>query len=190
MFHLKNPISYLHCTELLPVANQDTAVMLMQFFDTGSIVISMIYFLVVDNYTSHFLVYMHILGIIASLLFMIFVPESPRHLFMGDSKSPQGINILNYMAWMNGSKFRVPKDAEMDSILQVIKDKKRFDETSNSQTTMKKQLSDSIQEQIKAFESNGDSLFTRVVDDLKTLFCSDRVTKNQLCLLVLWIAMN
>ena len=142
VFHLKNPISYLHCTELLPSEHMEMAVTLMQFFDTSSIVISCFFFLYVDNYSNHFLMYIHILGVTASILFMLFIPESPRHLFMKDPKSKEGIKVLNYIAWFNGSKFRVPDDAEMDNIHQVIKDTNVLNNT--AQTTLRQQLNDTI----------------------------------------------
>lgn len=59
---------------------------------------------------------MYIIGIIAVILYCLFIPESPRWLFNKDFKSKEGIKILNYIAKFNGSMFRVPKGAVMDVV--------------------------------------------------------------------------
>ena len=94
----------------------------MLLFDTGSIVIACIFYLYADNKINNLMIYLYILGTVSTLLFMQFIPESPRHLFMKDSKSSKGIKALNYIAWFNGSNYRVPEDAVMDNTHQVIKE--------------------------------------------------------------------
>jgi len=41
---------------------------------------------------------------------------------MNDSNSQEGIKIVNYIAWFNGSAFRVPSTANMDQVGQVIEE--------------------------------------------------------------------
>jgi hypothetical protein len=50
-------------------------------------------------------------------LLLFFIPESPRWLLLKKgSKNLETIGIFNYIAWFNGSKFRVPNDATFDVI--------------------------------------------------------------------------
>lgn len=42
------------------------------------------------------------------------VPETPRWLFTQDPRSRKGIEVLNYIAWFNGSKERIPENAIID----------------------------------------------------------------------------
>lgn len=54
---------------------------------------------------------------------MIFIPESPRWLFLKKgTNNKQAIDVLNYIAWFNGSKLRVPKDAVFDILGQVVEE--------------------------------------------------------------------
>ena len=49
------------------------------------------------------------------------IPESPRWLFINKgNKSKEAINVLNYIAWFNGSQNRVPENAMFDQIGQLI----------------------------------------------------------------------
>jgi len=46
-----------------------------------------------------------ITGAVAIVLYIIFVPESPKWLFITEgTNSTKGIKMLNYIAWMNGVK--------------------------------------------------------------------------------------
>jgi len=55
------------------------------------------------------------------LAYCLVVPESPRWLFQRDGpKSKDAINVLNYIAWFNGSSKRIPLDAHFDIIGQVV----------------------------------------------------------------------
>lgn len=54
---------------------------------------------------------------------MIAIPESPRWLLLKDPNSAEGKKVLNYIAWFNGSKRRVPDYAVMDNLDQILKDK-------------------------------------------------------------------
>lgn len=51
-------------------------------------------------------------GTFLTIIYLIIIPESPKWLFIKEgSNSKQAIEILNYIAWFNGSDFRVPYNA-------------------------------------------------------------------------------
>jgi len=60
------------------------------------------------------------MGIAATTLYLIYIPESPRWLFAKDFTSKEGIKILNYIARFNRSDFRIPKNAVMDIVGQLL----------------------------------------------------------------------
>lgn len=63
------------------------------------------------------------LGLFALILFAMIIPESPKWLFMKKGTNCRdAINILNYIAWFNGSPLRVPEDAVFDVIGQVLEE--------------------------------------------------------------------
>lgn len=58
-----------------------------------------------------------VMTIIALVLFLAFIPESPKWLFMKKGRNNQeGIRVLNYISKFNGSKKRLPKDGVFDLI--------------------------------------------------------------------------
>ena len=61
-----------------------------------------------------------LVGSIAAILYLALIPESPRWYFMQNRNSKEGIQAINYVAWANGSEFRVPDNAVMDQVGQVI----------------------------------------------------------------------
>jgi len=71
-------------------------------------------FAFVSKNTQHFLEITFYIGAIAVVLFVLFIPESPRYILMKNPNDKEGIRILNFIAWFNGSKFRVPEDACFD----------------------------------------------------------------------------
>ena len=48
---------------------------------------------------------------------------------MKDPQSKEGIQVLNYIAWFNDSAFRVPTDATMDTIGQVVEENHTMNNT-------------------------------------------------------------
>ena len=62
------------------------------------------------------------------IFYLIIIPESPKWLFIKEgSSSKKAIDILNYIAWFNGSDFRVPYNAQFDIIGQVIKERETIE---------------------------------------------------------------
>ena len=70
----------------------------------------------IDRDTQSVLGMMFIIGTFGIALFIFFIPESPRYIFMKDPTSLQGIKILNRIAWLNGSPYRVPEDSTFDQV--------------------------------------------------------------------------
>jgi len=57
------------------------------------------------------------LTIIALVLFLTIIPESPKWLFMKKGRNNQeGIKILNYISKFNGSTKKLPRDGVFDLI--------------------------------------------------------------------------
>ena len=62
-------------------------------------------------------------GVAASIVFVVLMKESPKHLLISNPRnSRQSIEILNYVARFNGSKFRLTKDSCFNFIGQAIED--------------------------------------------------------------------
>ena len=80
----------------------------------STIIFSCLSLLYIKNDVVLLLKFMYFVGLAAAVLFLLLIPESPRWLFMQDASSQEGIKALNFIAWFNGSKFRVPEDAIMD----------------------------------------------------------------------------
>jgi len=50
-----------------------------------------------------------------SILYLLIVPESPKWLLIKKgSRSKEAIKVLNYIAWFNGTTYRVPPNTEIE----------------------------------------------------------------------------
>lgn len=64
-----------------------------------------------------------IVGTVAVLLYFLIIPESPKWLFFVEGPdSKRAKDNLNLIAWMNGSRYRVPMCAKMDILGDAIID--------------------------------------------------------------------
>ena len=113
-------LSFTHCLELIPESHKSSALTFINVFDQ----ISMVWFAMIlkfidpdmeDLYKGVFF-----LGIVTALLYILLIPESPRWEFLKDPRSAKGIEIINYIAAFNGSQFRVPPNAIMDVLGQLL----------------------------------------------------------------------
>ena len=93
-------------------------------------------FYFVDRNTQTLLNIMFIIGTFGVFLFICFIPESPRYIFMKDPTSKEGIKVLNYIAWLNGSPNRVPQDSIFDQFGQIVKEQELIDEVRHSRLSM------------------------------------------------------
>ena len=54
------------------------------------------------------------------IIYLIIAPESPYYLFIKDRRK-EGIDALNYIAWLNGSNNRINSNAQFDMVSEIIK---------------------------------------------------------------------
>lgn len=69
---------------------------------------------------------MNIFGIVMTILYLLIIPESPRWLFQ-NNKHEDGIKVMNYIAWINGSEKRIPPNAKFDLLEEVIQQNNGLD---------------------------------------------------------------
>ena len=108
---------------------------------------------------------------------------------MKDPNSPEGIKALNYIAWFNGSQFRVPEDATMDLVGQVVKENQTMNVTNIAR--VKVTMNNTIQENIRQLEQGNLQKenkvdFKGILKQLKQLFCDVRNAKTEYMLLMLF----
>lgn len=116
IFHLRQVLATQMCVELMSNNHKAMSLTAINFFNSFSPALASIYFLYVDQDEYLFFKWVFYFGIFVSILFVIIVPESPRWLMMLDPESQKGRSILNQIAKINGSKFRVPENTVMDNV--------------------------------------------------------------------------
>jgi MFS family permease len=114
--HIKSTLAYCYIEELVPHSSTEAAFTFLSFYDTVNIALSCLYIMYVDNDVSNYLRINYALSVVGGIIFFFIIPESPKYLFMKDSKSKKAIDNMNFIAWFNGSKFRLPEDAQIDEI--------------------------------------------------------------------------
>jgi hypothetical protein len=108
--HIKVSLAYTHSQEFLCKSHRSISPTVITMFDSGSILIFAVYLLFVNNETHYIQTYFFWLGIVAYVIYIIWIPESPVYLFLKDPRSKEGIRILNYIAKFNGSSYRFDED--------------------------------------------------------------------------------
>jgi hypothetical protein len=106
---------------------------------------------------------------IATVLYICFIPESPSWLFMNDSKSEEGIKILNYIAWFNGSNLRVPDDVIVENDKPVEESQSMF-ETHKSRLNYSMNATIQEDEQKSAVSNKRRFILKDVFEQLRQLF--------------------
>lgn len=129
VFHQRITISFMHCMELVEERHKEVMTTMIQAFDAGSIMLACFYLMYVDRDVNLMLQGIYYVGLAATVLYMVLIPDSPRWLLMRDPNSQEGIKALNFIAWFNGSQYRIPSDAMMDSVGQVIQENHTLDNT-------------------------------------------------------------
>lgn len=94
---------------------------------------------------------------------------------------------MNYIAWLNGSKFRIPHDAQLDQVGQVIEENQTCNDTTVGR--LKVTMNCTIQDNIRDLESKrSQSTWHQVVKQLRQLFCDYRNSKQEFQMLLLFAA--
>jgi len=122
-FHLKISLSYTYATELVPEDSKQLVLTMITAYDSCTLLLACS---IMKFYKPSELVVMQFhfgLSVFALLFFALVIPESPKWLFMKKGTNSQdAINILNYIAWFNGSELRVPQDAIFDVMGQALEE--------------------------------------------------------------------
>jgi hypothetical protein len=120
-FHIRYSGSIIHSLEMVPDVYKNANFTGLLLFEVSVVFYACLVFYFYSPsiqlvFDIHF-----ILGVGMYLAYCLVVPESPRWLFQRDGpKSKDAINVLNYIAWFNGSSKRIPLDAHFDIIGQVV----------------------------------------------------------------------
>lgn len=111
-----------HLIEMVSNEHKAFCQTLVSGFDVGSSAIFCLYIMYVSPNQQKFMDLAFYVSCIVFALYVILIPESPRWLFLKNPHSKEGRDVLNYIAWFNGSKRRLAADALMDNLGQLSKD--------------------------------------------------------------------
>ena len=95
---------------------------LINAYDCSTLALLSVFFKFVEPDTDRVLNIGYAIGLGASILYLLLVPESPKWLLIKQGpRSKEAIKVLNYIAWFNGSTYRVPPNTEIDVIEKIPK---------------------------------------------------------------------
>lgn len=129
-FHQKSNLCYTHGVELVEDKYNNVVQTALNAFDC-TLFIQMGFFYKYFSKDAELLLQISFwVGALSSVLYLLFIPESPKWLFMKKgSNCQEGIAVLNYIAWFNGSKYVVPKEAHFDAVGQIMQENLTLDNT-------------------------------------------------------------
>jgi len=182
LFHIKNSVTITQSLELVPDSYKNANFTGLLLFDASGIfyACSVFYFyrpnvqLVFDIHFG--------LGAVMFVAYCLVVPESPRWLFQRDGpKSKEAINVLNYIAWFNGSSKRIPHDSHFDMIGQVVNESNTLNQTTAGRfhsivnITMNQSTSMMMMNEVSTASANTKKAKT-VGTLMKELYCNKKIS--------------
>ena len=109
---------------------------------------------------------MYYLTTVAIIMLILIIPESPFWLFSTKgSNNQQAIKILNYIAWFNGSKNRVPEDALFDLTGQIIEENQTLNRTTAG--ILRFQVNHTLNEQMTQSSGNQNNIIQKILKDCR-----------------------
>lgn len=122
-FHIKVSNSFTHLYELVPEKYRPISSAIINVVDDAVFIVFGICLKFFIKDLNVIFKWTFIIQSIAVVLYLLLIPESPKWLFYFEGPdSKRGIATLNYIAWINGSVYRVPKCAKLDLLGQAITD--------------------------------------------------------------------
>ena len=119
LFHIKLTVCYTYIYEMVQDEHRVLCSTVLNFVDDSSLaVMGCILYFGDHNRDIDLIFQWHwTIGTVAVILQMLLLPESPKWLFyMEGADSKRGIDAINYIAWANGSVYRVPSCAKLDLV--------------------------------------------------------------------------
>ena len=125
-------------------------------------------------------------GVAATLLYLIIIPESPVWYVLRDGpSSPDAITSLNYIAWMNGSKYQVPSNARIGLSLETtIQSQRRDNSISMSVSAMQRSMLNYTS--VTVDYANTRSTFSKAFTVLRELYSCNASSRIHMKLQVLF----
>jgi len=100
--HNKIMLSYSHCFELVPINYKKFCSTFINTLDILTFTVIPSYLMFVSRDAVEYLKLVNTFGIVATILYLALIPESPRWLFQ-NGRDEEGIEVMNYIASVNGS---------------------------------------------------------------------------------------
>ena len=108
-FHIKISNSFTHLYELVPDNYRPISSAIINVFDDATFVVFGIFLKYFIKDLNVLFEWTWIIQSIAVMLYLLLIPESPKWLFFFEGpNSKRGIAAMNYIAWFNGSVYRIP----------------------------------------------------------------------------------
>ena len=125
IFHVKYVTCFVQASEFMPDDYKVFGMTVINCFDSLTVGITSCLLLCGLRYQQALAAY-YFVGLAATILYFLLVPETPTWHFLKDGTNSQdGIAVLNYIAWLNGVEYRVPPTAKIGLALDATVEQSR-----------------------------------------------------------------
>lgn len=107
VLHIRITLSYTHMYELIQEMDKSFCAQIINMADTLAMAFTGIILMLVTRDAVAYIQIVYIITTIGALIYLLLIPESPRWLIT-HGKHKEGIDALNWIAKVNGSKNRIP----------------------------------------------------------------------------------